>query len=388
MNTEDDGFPGGGIGHEVTACGLVLTDPDGLIRRTNHTFCAWLGYEREQLVGKLRLQDLLTIGGKIFHQTHWLPLLKMQGSIAEVKLDLVHRDGRASPVVINAVSREHSGVAYHEVAVFVAEDRHRYERELMVARKRAEELLATHLASQEALALADARLRIAAEDRARFAEQMIGIVSHDLRNPLTAIKMGMNILGTEELPAAKRDRIAGHIDASVDRARRLVDDLLDFTQAKIGAGLSVSLRQVDLHEIVADAVSELRLAFPGRTFVHVQHGDGDAQADADRIAQLLGNLAANAVAYGAVDTPVTVTSRTAAGTFSLDVHNAGTPIPPEMLPVIFEPMTRGTVAGTSLRSVGLGLFIVREIVHAHGGQIAATSSSSDGTSFLATFPGR
>ncbi len=372
----------------MTACGLVLTDPDGLIRRANHAFCAWLGYEREQLVGKLRLQDLLTIGGKIFHQTHWLPLLKMQGSIAEVKLDLVHRDGRASPVVINAVSREHSGVAYHEVAVFVAEDRHRYERELMVARKRAEELLATHLASQEALALADARLRIAAEDRARFAEQMIGIVSHDLRNPLTAIKMGMNILGTEELPAAKRNRIAGHIDASVDRARRLVDDLLDFTQAKIGAGLSVSLRQVDLHEIVADAVSELRLAFPGRTFVHVQHGDGDAQADADRIAQLLGNLAANAVAYGAVDTPVTVTSRTGAGTFSLDVHNAGTPIPAEMLPVIFEPMTRGTVAGTSLRSVGLGLFIVREIVHAHGGQIAATSSSSEGTSFLATFPGR
>jgi sigma-B regulation protein RsbU (phosphoserine phosphatase) len=504
MGADDDPLPSGDALYEAAACGLVLTDKNGVIRRANQTFCVWLGYDLFELVGRLRIQDLLTVGGKIFHQTHWVPLLRMQGSIAEVKLDLIHRDGRVLPVVINAVSREHAGIALHELAVFVAEDRHRYERELMIARKRAEELLSTHLEAQQALAMADARLRIAvetaqlhvwhmdpttlvrhyddevsellglptpepisadrfatyidfddrkheaqafaaalddqkgvyrciyrlngadgiqrtvratgaagftddgrltrfvgvlqdiselsrqraaAEDRARFAEQMIGIVSHDLRTPLTAIKMGVHMLGKEELATPKRERIAEHMDKSTDRARRLVEDLLDFTQAKIGSGLKMDLRPVDVHTVVGDAVGELRLAFPGRTIEHLKYGEGRASADPDRLTQLLGNLVGNAMAYGAEEHAVTVTSGTTADTFAIEVHNMGAPIPPDLLPTLFEPMTRGTVVGGESRSVGLGLFIVREIVRAHRGEVTATSSFEAGTTFRATFPG-
>src|SRR5690348_6415709 len=78
--------------YDQAACGLLVTDGDGTIRIANLTFCRWLGLEREALIGKRRLQDLLSAGGRIFHQTHWMPLLHMQGSIAEVKLDLMHAD--------------------------------------------------------------------------------------------------------------------------------------------------------------------------------------------------------------------------------------------------------------------------------------------------------
>ncbi len=137
--------------YEDAPCGLLVTTTSGLISRVNRTFCRWLGWAPEELVGKRRLQDLLTMGGRIFHQTHWAPLLAIQGSVSEVKLELTHRDGRRLPAVWNARLVQHGGESVHEVAVFIAEDRHRYEQELLRARKTAEELLAQEQAAQQAL---------------------------------------------------------------------------------------------------------------------------------------------------------------------------------------------------------------------------------------------
>jgi sigma-B regulation protein RsbU (phosphoserine phosphatase) len=143
---------------EHAPCGLLVTSRDGTIRRANATFCDWIGYPAHELVGKRKLQDLLTMGGRIFHQTHWAPLLHMQGSIAEVKLDLVHRQGHSIPMMLNAVRRLNGQHLRHEIAVFVAEDRHQYERELLLARKRAEELVAKEQQAQQSLLLAQAEL--------------------------------------------------------------------------------------------------------------------------------------------------------------------------------------------------------------------------------------
>src|SRR5690349_3871179 len=92
---------------EDAPCGLLLTDANGTIRRANRTFCRQTGLPAEELAGKRRIQELLTMGGRIFHQTHWAPLLQMQGSVAEIKLDVVHRDGRTLPMVMNVVRRHH-----------------------------------------------------------------------------------------------------------------------------------------------------------------------------------------------------------------------------------------------------------------------------------------
>jgi sigma-B regulation protein RsbU (phosphoserine phosphatase) len=128
------------------------------------------------------------------------------------------------------------------------------------------------------------------------------------------------------------------------------------------------------------------MAYPQRTLRHIRHGEGESVADIDRLSQLLGNLVSNAMAYGDADFPVSVTSSIEAGTFAIEVHNHGAPIPTELLPTLFEPMTRGVEVGDSSRSVGLGLFIVREIVRAHAGQVTVTSSLDAGTSFRTTFP--
>ena len=147
-------LPGSCALYDDAPCGLMLTNSDGLIRRVNATMCRWVGRERGELEGLLKVQDLLTMGGRIFHQTHWAPLLQIQGSVAEVKLEIAHPDGRRIPMVLNALSRRHAEGTFHEIAFFIAEDRHKYERELLLARQRAEELLKKEQEAQRALAVA------------------------------------------------------------------------------------------------------------------------------------------------------------------------------------------------------------------------------------------
>ncbi|MEP6790830.1 MAG: PAS domain-containing sensor histidine kinase, partial [Ramlibacter sp.] len=319
---------------DLAACGLLQTDSNGVLLRANRTFCSWTGYTQEELVGRRKLQDLLTMGGRIFHQTHWAPLLQMQGSVSEVKLEMVHRDGHVVPMVMNAIRRESNGAVVHDVAAFVARDRDKYERELVQSRRKLE------------------ALHEQAKDRALFSEQMMGIVSHDLRNPLSTIQMG-SVLLTRAEATPNQIRVLGRISRAADRAVRLIADLLDFTQARLGTGLAVSPRTIDLHQVVAESVEELSLAFPGRKLQHVKAGQGACHADADRLAQLVGNLVANAMAYGTSEAPVTVTSAIdGSGAFAVAVHNEGTPIAPEVQQQIFTPMARGVDAANAGRSVG------------------------------------
>jgi len=374
--------------YEDAPCGLLVTATNGTIQRVNRTFCSWIGWSSDDLVGKRRLQDLLTMGGRIFHQTHWAPLMAIQGSVSEVKLELTHRDGRKLPAVWNARLVQHEDQQVHEVAVFIAEDRHRYEQELLRARRTAEELLAQEQAAQQALHAAQVerdRLQALAEDRAHFAEQMVAIVSHDLRNPLSVIDMSAQLLGRTSLDAMQLMAVE-RLDRSAKRATRLISDILDFSRGRLGAGLKSKVQPIHLHQIVAEALSDFRVAVPSRTIHHCQIGEGVCIGAPDRLMQLLGNLVSNAIAYGASDSPVVVTSAIAEAAFSIMVQNHGEPILAEQLPTLFDAMTRGEVAAGEATSVGLGLFIVREIVLAHGGTMNVSSTREAGTIFTATFP--
>jgi sigma-B regulation protein RsbU (phosphoserine phosphatase) len=371
---------------EHAACGLLVTAEDGTILRINRTLLRWLGHPEDALLGR-RLQGLLSMAGRIFQQTQWGPTLHSQGSVAEVKVELVHSDGHCIPMLLNAVRREHAGVMAHELALFIAEDRHRYERELISARTLAEERLAQQLQVQSALTEVQGALRSAyeaAEQRAELAERMVGIASHDLRNPLSAIKMAAGVLQRHE-PDPRQARMVAHINQSVDRAQRLIADLLDFTLAQVGRGIPVAPRPLDFHGLISSSVEELRMAFPDRQLRHERDGEGSFSADGDRLCQLLGNLVANAMAYGAPDGLVTVRSRFDEHSVSLSVHNVGEPLHDEQ-ERLFEPMTRGRDTHTDPRNIGLGLFIVREIVKAHRGEVAVISTAEMGTTFIARFP--
>lgn len=377
---EAGALPGPQELYDDAPCGLMLADGSGRLVRVNRTICRWLRHTPEQLLA-LRFQDVLTAGGRIFYQTHLGPLLRMQASVAEVKLELRTSDGEAIPVMVNLAEATGCGGLVTHIAAFAATDRHSYERELLAERRRAEDMAAQYAQAQGELAAARAQ----AEDRAKVAEQMVGIVSHDLRNPLSVIGMSTALLGMAGLAAPQR-AVVERIDRSVKRADRLIADLLDFTQARLGSGITVRREPIDVHEAVGESVAELSAAFPERAIVHERRGPGGCSADADRIAQAVGNLVANAVHYGDPECPVTVRTDGQEDAVHISVHNEGPSIPAATRESLFEPMIRGTATGTAPRGVGLGLFIVREIAKAHGGTIHVHSSMGAGSTFTLALP--
>jgi sigma-B regulation protein RsbU (phosphoserine phosphatase) len=378
--------------YESAACGLLRLRIDGTIVRINRTMCRWLGRPADELLAGVSFQNLLTIGSKLFHQTHWMPLLQLQGSVSEVQVDLVHPGGTALPALVNAVlytstpRDEAPQEGFIEVAVFIATDRRKYEGELLQARRHAELLLAREREAQRALHTAQRALEQNAEQRAQLAEQLIGIVSHDLRTPLSTVLLGAHVLRSNQLVAAQ-ERAVTRIASAAERATRLVNDLLDFTQARLAGGLRVQRREIELHQVVCECVDELRLAWPGRMIDCRAEGEGLGLADPDRVAQLVTNLTNNALTYGMPQVPVSITSVVRDDALELRVHNSGTPIDPELLPHLFEPMRRGEQSvSLGSRSVGLGLYIVHEIAAAHGGSVNVSSNEQAGTTFVVSLP--
>ncbi|HEX8820384.1 MAG TPA: PAS domain S-box protein [Archangium sp.] len=233
------------------------------------------------------------------------------------------------------------------------------------------------------------RMRVQEEvrQRAEFERQLIGIVSHDLRNPLGAIKLGATALLQRDDLNERQTKNVVRIQSAAERAIRLIRDLLDFTQARLGGGIPVSPKPMELHGFTRQVVDEVQLVHPERRLDVESQGDGRGEWDPDRLAQVLTNLLTNALNYSPADTPVTVRSRGEDGTVLLEVHNAGAPIPSEQLPRMFEPLERGTGQQDRVgSSIGLGLFIVRHIVEAHGGTISVRSEAKEGTTFTVHLP--
>lgn len=372
-------IPDAGQLFQTAPCGLIVAAADGEVLEANATLCTWLRCPRDALVGRKRFQDLLTVGGRIFWQTHLQPLLRMQASVAEVKLEMLRPPAAPLPVMVNIAEQAWQGTRLLQIAVFVAEDRHKYERELLLQRQRAEELAAQHARDQQHLLEARAQ----SEDRAKFAEQLVGVVSHDIRNPLSVVHISAALL-ERSLSPDQQKQVLRRISRAVGRMQHLIADLLDFSQAKLGRGLSVNRRSCDLQQAIADAVAELAIAFPESSLRHERLGEGLADADPERLVQAVGNLVANAANHGAKGEPITVRSEAGGSKFRITVHNHGQPIPEHILPQLFEPMVRGAAPGAS-QGVGLGLFIVREIARGHGGRVEARSDPT-GTAFSIEIP--
>ncbi|MFY0566873.1 ATP-binding protein [Archangium lansingense] len=223
--------------------------------------------------------------------------------------------------------------------------------------------------------------------RVEFEQQLLGIVSHDLRNPINAITLAAHaLLRCEELDA-RATKSASRILSSADRATRMIRDLLDFTQARLGGGIALERRPTDLRLLVQQVLDEVEMAWPERHIEVLQHGSTWGEWDVDRLAQVVSNLVTNALKYSPTDTPVHVDLRTEGEAAVLSVHNAGSPIPPDLIPRLFEPLQRGTrEMDRASRSIGLGLYIVKHLVEAHGGTVSARSSQDEGTTLTVRLP--
>lgn len=226
------------------------------------------------------------------------------------------------------------------------------------------------------------------EEKARsdFERQLIGIVSHDLRNPLAAILTSATLALRRAAPDEATTRALTRIRASAERATRLIEDLLDLTHVRVEGTLPVRLRPVNLRALVQEAVEEAERAFPGRTIRCDVTGPVTGCWDPDRLAQVLSNLLTNALKFSPAETAVELRLRGTSEDVALAVHNRGAPIPAARLPTIFEAFERGDPGPTSRASLGLGLHIARQIVLAHAGRLAVTSTAEAGTTFTVQLP--
>ena len=225
-----------------------------------------------------------------------------------------------------------------------------------------------------------------ARQRAEFERQILGIVSHDLRNPLSVIRISASTLLARTTLDERQSKSLTRIITATDRSTRLIRDLLDFSQARLGKGIPVERRSMDMFELARGVVEELSASHPGRQVELSHEGEGTGHWDGDRLAQVLGNLVGNALQHSPPDTPVRVRCQGESTSVVVEVHNEGSPIDPSYLPELFEPFRRGRQAGNGAGSVGLGLYITRQLVLAHGGRIQVNSREGEGTSFAIRLP--
>ena len=241
---------------------------------------------------------------------------------------------------------------------------------------------------QQALELAERR-RVEEElQRAtELEQQLVGIVGHDIRTPLAAILTTANVqLSREVLPDAQRKAFE-RVARGGERIQGIVDQLLDFTRARVGGGIPVVPGAGDLNELCRKLVDELRAAKPERSILCDFARDSlPGVWDLDRLAQVVANLLDNALKYSPRDTPVRLrTFEQGVDTVYLEVQNAGAPIPAHLLPTLFQPFRRGDGPGQR-ESLGLGLYIARSIVEAHRGTLRVESTPDVGTIFSLCLP--
>jgi PAS domain S-box-containing protein len=192
--------------YDQAPCGYLSTLPDGTIVRVNQTLVDWLGRARDALAGA-KFQSLLTVGSKIYYETHYAPLLRMQGSANEIAMELVSGNGRILPVLVNSTQRRDARgePLFNRITLFDSTDRRRYERELLLARRKAEGV---------------------AKDKA----DLLAMLSHDIRNPLNAIMGVVQLLDRSQLDDAQR-RFVRLLKSSSENMLTLLNHVLDLSKA-------------------------------------------------------------------------------------------------------------------------------------------------------------
>jgi len=220
----------------------------------------------------------------------------------------------------------------------------------------------------------------------RMNEMFIAILGHDLRNPLGAILASGRALEVQPTADDGIRRIGSRVVSSSRRMGRLIDDMTDLARTRLGQGIPIALEPGDLLPVAMQAVEELRASHPERRIVVSHDGDLHGSWDPGRISQVISNLVGNALLHGRADEPVELTiDGTAADRVALRVRNAGK-IAADVLPHVFDPFRGGAAQPGQPRGLGLGLYIVQQVVLAHGGRIEVRLPDTDHTVFEVVLP--
>lgn len=343
--------------YDHAPCGLFAMQRDGTIVHANATLRGWFR-AGEQVIGS-KFQDHLTMPGRIFHDTHYMPLLAMQGFAREIAFDLYRSDAPPLPVIITT---EKHGDGYHAV-VFESSSRRSYERELV-------------------------RERHAAEQAATARSALLAMISHDVRSPLSSILMAIDLL-EHAASVETRDRYLGVVRRAAGTVLDLVNSILDHSRLEAGAAawtpeptdLRTLLGEIAAFLTVKAEVKKIEL----RTVVDPEVPAG-VMTDRFKLGQILTNLISNALKFterGHVLVEIeTLMVAAKAVELEIRVSDTGVGIPPEQLDAIFDEFHQAT-KDAALRSggLGLGLAISRRLAALAGATIEVESIVGVGTTF-------
>ena len=217
----------------------------------------------------------------------------------------------------------------------------------------------------------------------RLNEELMAVVGHDLRNPLNVVLMTTSVLSTSSEPDLKK--CVARLQASGSRMLQIIDELFDLSRARLGGGIPIERTPLDLLAVVKKTVAEFEATNPSRQIDIVVNGETQGQWDGGRLGQVLSNLIGNALRHGTVTVPITVRLTGSSAEVVASVHNGGL-IPVDLMPRLFEPFQSGVGKRTRAEGLGLGLYIVQQIVQAHGGDVQVSSTPEDGTTFEIRLP--
>ena len=251
-----------------------------------------------------------------------------------------------------------------------------------------EELSRFNEAIDEAIAASVARFD---EKLGKSRDIILGVLAHDLRNPLHAASISIQYLLRANDLNEKSTKAAVRALRSIDRMAELIDDLLDYAQTRLGGGLRLNTVDANVAILCGEVIDEIEAAFPGRSVRSTLPTNCEGAWDVSRFKQMVSNLLANAMNHGSADGPVSLVIEPQDTQIAIAIHNEGTPIPPKVQATLFRPVyvekdhrSRPQSHGSS--GLGLGLYIANQIATAHGGTIALTSLAEEGTTFTITVP--
>lgn len=228
------------------------------------------------------------------------------------------------------------------------------------------------------------RLMADLRETLRLNETFVAAMSHDLRSPLTAIVTGAEML-TLRNTDPRVGKIAERLRSSGRRMTHMINDLNDLARARLGGGIAIDRQELDLLSIAQRVIAEQEVTAPERRFDLTHEGDLQGDWDEGRVEQVLANLIGNAVHHGAPSEPVSVRLMGREEAVEIAIHNGGC-VPKEIMPHLFDPF-RSSREGTARKEgLGLGLYIVKQIVNAHEGEVAVCSSEEQGTTFNVHLP--
>ncbi len=384
---------------EAVGALVVVLEADGRIVYWNHACSDLTGYSLEEVRGRT-LWDVVLLSEEVdavkaafgelpistrpdSYANHWVTKSGERRWIVFSHSVTRHADWRLQYIIMTGIDRTDSKRITDAQRASVDDDARRVSDDLREANQH---MVSATIRAQESTDRMEAALSRAEESArelrgiAELRERFIGIVSHDLRNPLAAIGLATEVmLHRGRIDVEDQNNVSSIVESSA-RMTRMILQLLDFTRVRLGGGIPLEVKPIDLRDVYRDVVEEFGTA------VRLEvEGDVTGTWDPDRLTEALSNIARNAVEHAAQGTPVVARAHAEGAEVVVEITNQGEPIPAELIPFIFDPFRRGKRAKSPAGNLGLGLYIAKQIALASRGTLDARCSDGE-TTFVMRLP--